>query len=259
MAFSFLIVLLVIVPVFGSAAFLTLSERKILAGGQRRAGTKYSGVAAILGCLSDGLKIVRKNYVSSKLQVNYLFIFSLFSLIISLLLFIILVPSFLFALISTPWGLLAVPAIGWVWVFFIVFIGIVFGKFWILGSSRLGCQFVWYDVLFTFLMSCFIFLLGADFDDIASGWPFCIKLYRTCPHDFFYNRLLHFFIDKIFLYFLPANLFLIFFIIFFLFLIIFEVGRIPADLHESEGELAWRACYRVWFISVCWIFFDWIL
>jgi hypothetical protein len=65
--------LIVIAPIVISVAFFTLVERKIMAAIQRRKGPNVVGVWGLLQPISDGLKLVAKEFIKAKSE---LFIFA---------------------------------------------------------------------------------------------------------------------------------------------------------------------------------------
>jgi NADH-quinone oxidoreductase subunit H len=82
----FLINLVIVFLILFSISFLTLYERKLLAGIQRRHGPCFTGFNGILQPFADGLKLILKETNFS--QGNYITIFvlaSILSLTLSLL------------------------------------------------------------------------------------------------------------------------------------------------------------------------------
>ena len=55
--------LLIIIPILISVAFLTLLERKIMGGVQRRRGPNIVGIFGILQPFADGLKLLIKETI----------------------------------------------------------------------------------------------------------------------------------------------------------------------------------------------------
>jgi NADH-ubiquinone oxidoreductase chain 1 len=84
--FSFLEVLVVIVPVLLSVAFITIIERKTMAAIQRRVGPNSVGIYGVLQPFSDALKLVIKETVVPSQSIKFLFYFSpIITLIFSLI------------------------------------------------------------------------------------------------------------------------------------------------------------------------------
>ena len=68
--------LLIVIPLLISVAYLTLVERKIMAGIQRRRGPNVVGVFGLLQPLADGLKLFVKETILPSNANLRLFIFA---------------------------------------------------------------------------------------------------------------------------------------------------------------------------------------
>jgi NADH-quinone oxidoreductase subunit H len=66
--------LIVLVPVIISVAYLTLLERKVIAGMQRRRGPNVVGAFGLLQPLADGLKLLLKETILPSYANRVLFI-----------------------------------------------------------------------------------------------------------------------------------------------------------------------------------------
>src|SRR5580698_638556 len=79
-------VLLLIIPVLMTVAFITLAERKTMASMQRRLGPNIVGYYGLLQAFADALKLLLKEYVSPTQANLTLFFFGpIITLIFSLL------------------------------------------------------------------------------------------------------------------------------------------------------------------------------
>src|ERR1700731_4680575 len=79
-------VLLLIIPVLMSVAFITIAERKTMASMQRRIGPNIVGYYGLLQAFADALKLLLKEYVSpTQANIVLFFIGPIVTLIFSLL------------------------------------------------------------------------------------------------------------------------------------------------------------------------------
>jgi len=83
---SIIEVLIVVVPVLLSVAYVTLAERKTMASMQRRLGPNIVGYYGLLQAFADALKLLLKEYISPT-QANLILFFlgPIITLIFSLL------------------------------------------------------------------------------------------------------------------------------------------------------------------------------
>src|SRR6516162_872687 len=83
---SFIEVLLVLVPVLLSVAFVTVAERKTMASMQRRLGPNIVGYYGLLQAFADALKLLLKEYVApTQANIILFFLGPIVTLIFSLL------------------------------------------------------------------------------------------------------------------------------------------------------------------------------
>ncbi len=83
---SILEVVLVVVPMLLSVAFVTVAERKTMASMQRRLGPNIVGYYGLLQAFADALKLLLKEYVSpTQANIVLFFLGPIITLIFSLL------------------------------------------------------------------------------------------------------------------------------------------------------------------------------
>jgi NADH-ubiquinone oxidoreductase chain 1 len=83
---SIIEVLLVVVPVLLSVAYVTVAERKTMASMQRRLGPNIVGYYGLLQAFADALKLLLKEYVSpTQANLTLFFLGPLITLVFSLL------------------------------------------------------------------------------------------------------------------------------------------------------------------------------
>ena len=68
--------LILVVPIILSVAFFTLAERKIMAAIQRRKGPNVVGFWGILQPISDGLKLLTKEFIVPRNAKTGIFVFA---------------------------------------------------------------------------------------------------------------------------------------------------------------------------------------
>lgn len=216
--YSLLEVLIVLVPILLSVAFMTIIERKVLASMQRRVGPNQVGYYGVLQPFADALKLVVKETIIPQQATKSLFFLApIISLMFSLfgwgiipfgsgLSLVDLSPAsavvglgVLFSLAMSSVGVYGVLWAGWA----------ANSKYAFLGSLRSTAQMISYELIFTSAVLTVILLTGTFnfttiIEDQQSIW-FAIPL-------------------------LP--LFLIFFIS-----ALAETNRTPFDLPEAESEL----------------------
>jgi NADH-ubiquinone oxidoreductase chain 1 len=79
-------VLLVVIPILLTVAFVTVAERKTMASMQRRLGPNIVGAYGLLQAFADALKLLLKEYVSpTQANIGLFFLGPMITLIFSLL------------------------------------------------------------------------------------------------------------------------------------------------------------------------------
>src|SRR5215469_16504475 len=83
---SIIEILLLILPVLLSVAFITIAERKTMSSMQRRLGPNIVGYYGLLQAFADALKLLLKEYVSpTQANITLFFLGPIITLIFSLL------------------------------------------------------------------------------------------------------------------------------------------------------------------------------
>lgn len=161
--YSLLEVLIVLVPVLLSVAMMTIIERKVLAGMQRRIGPNVVGYYGTLQPFADALKLVVKEMVIPQQATRSLFFLApMISLIFSLLGWAIVPFGSGLTLTDFSLGILYSMAIGSVSVYGVLWAGwSANSKYAFIGSLRSTAQMVSYELIFSSAILTVIFLTGS--------------------------------------------------------------------------------------------------
>lgn len=204
-------VLIVILPVLLSVAYISLAERKIMGSMQRRIGPNIVGYYGLLQPLADALKLIVKETIIPNQANKILFFLSPFIALVFALLGWGIIP---FGPGNVIWDLdlgiiysLAISSLG--------IYGILIGgwasnsKYAMVGSLRSTAQLISYELIITSIVFVVVILAGTfNFTEIIES-------------------------QKTIWYFLPLlPLFVMFFIS-----ALAETNRAPFDLPEAESEL----------------------
>jgi NADH:ubiquinone oxidoreductase subunit H len=208
---SFLEVLIIIVPLLGMIAFLTLAERKVMAAMQRRLGPNKVGIFGLLQPISDGVKLVIKETIFPSISNKGIFIFApILSLTLSILGWAAIPFAPALTISDLSLGIMYVLAISSLGVFGVLFAGwSANSKYALLGSLRSTAQMISYEVVIGLIILMVVFL--AD--------TMCLTLIIESQNSIWFIIPL-----------LPIGL--IFFIT-----ALAETNRAPFDLPEAESEL----------------------
>ena len=208
---SIIEVLLVIVPVLLTVAYVTVAERKTMASMQRRLGPNVVGYYGLLQAFADALKLLLKEYVSPT-QANFILFFlgPIITLIFSLLGYAVVPFGPGLAISDFNLGILYMLAVSSLATYGILLAGwSANSKYAFLGSLRSTAQLISYELILSSAILLVIMLTGSlnltvNIESQKAVW-FIIPL-------------------------LP--IFLIFFIG-----SVAETNRAPFDLAEAESEL----------------------
>ena len=216
-------ILLLVVPLLLSVAYLTLAERKIIGWMQLRKGPNRTGFLGLLQPIADALKLIYKEPIIPRGADKFLF---LLAPIITFSLAMIgwaAIPIDNFVIANLNVGVMYVLAISSLGVYGIIIAGWASNsKYAFLGAIRSAAQMVSYEVAIGLCIICVLLTTGTlNLTEIVNAQ-------KEMP---FYMDLLLF------------PMFVVFFIS-----ILAETNRHPFDLPEAESELV--AGYNVEYSSM---------
>lgn len=204
-------IILILIMVLISIAYITLAERKVMGRMQRRIGPNIYGSYGLLQPIFDGVKAILKEIVIPRFtSKKELLIGPIIILIITLIVWIPFPFSLYFYLNDIKYNILYIFALSSLNVYIYIFSGwSSFSKFAFLGSLRSIAQLISYEVSIGIIFLSLI-LLNNSFN----------------LHPFYLNQI-----------FIPFFFPLIPIFILFFFSILAETNRTPFDLPEAESEL----------------------
>ena len=141
-------ILIIIIPLLISIAFLTLGERKLMGSMQRRIGPNKVGIYGLLQPFADALKLFVKETVLVSQANKILFILApIISLVFSILGWAVVPYKYGFALSDMNIGILYLLGISSLGVLGIILAGwAANSKYALLGSLRTTAQMISYEV-----------------------------------------------------------------------------------------------------------------
>jgi NADH-quinone oxidoreductase subunit H len=227
--FIVLKILIIIVPLIISVAYLTYAERKVIAAMQLRKGPNVVGPFGLLQPISDGLKLLLKEVIIPKASNKFIFIIApMLTFILSLIAWAVIPFSEGVVLTNINVGILYVFAISSLGVYGIIMAGWASNsKYAFLGAIRSSAQMISYEVSIGLIIITVLLIAGSlNLSEIVirtNNLPWWLEL-------------------------LMLPMFVVFFIS-----ALAETNRLPFDLPEAEAELV--AGYNVEYSSMTFALF----
>lgn len=160
---SIIEVLLVVIPVLLTVAFITIAERKTMASMQRRLGPNVVGYYGLLQAFADALKLLLKEYISpTQANLNLFFLGPMITLIFSLLGYAVIPYGPGLAISDFNLGILYMLAVSSLSTYGILLAGwSANSKYAFLGSLRSTAQLISYELILTSAILLIILFTGS--------------------------------------------------------------------------------------------------
>jgi NADH-ubiquinone oxidoreductase chain 1 len=156
-------VLLIVVPVLVTVAFVTVAERKTMASMQRRLGPNIVGYYGLLQAFADALKLLLKEYVSpTQANLALFFLGPIITLIFALLGYLVIPYGPGLSLNDLNLGILYLLAVSSLSTYGILLAGwSANSKYAFLGSLRSTAQLISYELILSSAILLVVMLTGS--------------------------------------------------------------------------------------------------
>lgn len=165
-------IVLIVAPLLGAVAYMTLAERKVIGWIQVRIGPNRVGPLGLLQPVADGLKLLFKEIISpAKASTGLFFLGPILAITPALAAWAVVPFADGLVLANVNAGLLFLMAITSLGVYGVIVAGWASNsKYALLGAMRSAAQMVSYELAMGFALVCVLMVTGSlNISDIVSG------------------------------------------------------------------------------------------